>query len=79
MNCIYQGTKEYEEAFAEITGANKPPIGIMPERIWLEHRQEELKSAIKRYLDANLKVPDEWVCEYNKHLIFFDFEEVETE
>ena len=30
----------------------KPPIGIMPERIWKQKRAEELTEAIARYVSA---------------------------
>lgn len=30
----------------------KPPIGIMPERIWKQKRVEELAQAIARYVSA---------------------------
>jgi hypothetical protein len=40
------------------------PIGIMPERIWKLHRIEDLRQAIKRYIDAELTVPEEWVEEW---------------
>jgi len=30
----------------------KPPIGIMPERIWKQKRAEELAEAIARYVSA---------------------------
>ena len=32
--------------------SEKPPLGIMPEWLWVEHRRDELKYAIVRYLDA---------------------------
>jgi hypothetical protein len=32
----------------------KPPIGIMPKKIWMEHRISELLEAIKRYTDAGI-------------------------
>jgi hypothetical protein len=42
----------------------KPPIGLMPEHVWKLHRFEDVTAAIKRYLDAGLVVPDEWLAEY---------------
>lgn len=32
----------------------KPPIGIMPERIWKQKRAEELTEAIARYVSARV-------------------------
>jgi hypothetical protein len=40
-----------------------PPIGIMPERIWKEQRLCDLHAAVKRYIDAKIPVPDEWLWE----------------
>lgn len=46
----------------------KPPIGIMPKKFWIEHRIEDLKYAIHRYLNANLYVPNEWYEELAEHI-----------
>ena len=45
----------------------KPPLGIMPEWLWVEHRRDELKYAIVRYLDAGEVIPAEWVEEHKRH------------
>jgi hypothetical protein len=42
----------------------KPPIGIMPRKMWDEIRRTELVKAIARYNSANKPVPHEWVIEY---------------
>jgi len=44
----------------------KPPIGVVPKYIWDERRRKQLKESITRYLDADLKVDEEWVKEYNQ-------------
>ena len=41
----------------------KPPIGAMPRRFWIEDRIMELEGAINRYSKANLVLPGEWVAE----------------
>jgi len=45
-----------------------PPIGIIPREYWLNRvktdRYIELKQVIKRYLDANMVVPQEWIDEH---------------
>ena len=46
-------------------GIKKPPIGVMPKRLWVESRKEELKGAINRYLEAGFEIPKEWVDEFN--------------
>ena len=44
----------------------KTPIGIEPRYIWEKKRIKELKAAIKRYVDADMEVPIEWVTELNE-------------
>lgn len=44
----------------------KPPIGLIPERIWKTQRFEDVTEAIQRYLDAGFVVPDEWLDEYSR-------------
>lgn len=41
----------------------KPPLGVMPCRIWLDRRIDEVLGAIIRYREADLPVPDEWFKE----------------
>jgi len=42
-----------------------PPLGIKPKCIWIEERQGALLEAINRYIQADMKIPVEWVEEYN--------------
>lgn len=44
----------------------KPPLGVMPRDIWDRKRQEELAEAMERYLEAGMKIPTEWLEEYNE-------------
>lgn len=44
----------------------KPPLGVMPRFIWDERRRIELQAAIMRYMDAGMRVPLEWIAEYNE-------------
>lgn len=44
----------------------KPPLGVMPRDIWDRKRQEELAEAMARYLEAGMKIPTEWLEEYNE-------------
>lgn len=46
---------------------SKPAMGIMPEWVWIERRNSELKDAIDRYMRADCQVPLEWIVEMNKH------------
>lgn len=50
-----------------IEGDTKPPLGIMPEWRWKELRVEELNEAIKRYSEAGLRAPDEWLRELDNY------------
>jgi phage gp29-like protein len=47
-----------------------PPLGVMPKWLWLEQvnndRLEALNAAIMRCLDKGVKIPLEWVEEYNE-------------
>jgi hypothetical protein len=48
----------------------RPPLGVIPKWLWIEKmnndRIDQLKAAIKRSMDANHRVPPEWVEEYNE-------------
>ena len=52
--------------FDNIIKNNKPPIGLKPRFIIDEERAKEVKSAIIRYLEAQIFLPIEWVEEYNE-------------
>ena len=45
------------------------PLGLMPMQIWLEkrdiERMEEIKSGIKRYIEYDKEIPEEWINEWN--------------
>ena len=47
------------------TVVEKPPLGIMPERIWKQRRAEELTDAIFRYIYAQSydKIKKMWLSE----------------
>jgi len=44
----------------------KPPIGLRPKWVSDKERLNEVRSAIVRYYDAELKIPVEWIAEYNQ-------------
>ena len=46
----------------------KPPIGLIPKKIVEERRMKEVFRAISSYFDRGLKIPLEWVSEYNELL-----------
>lgn len=41
----------------------KPPLGIMPHKIWVELRVQDLLEAMKRYSESNMVIPREWIEE----------------
>ena len=64
-----------------------PPIGLPPRWIVFEEgvkysthkhieRFDEIKKAIKRYLDSSHTIPNEWVQEYNNYVKVFEIEGV---
>ena len=46
----------------------KPVLGIMPKQIWDARRIEDIAQAITRYLQAHMRIPEEWIKEYNELL-----------
>ena len=69
MNCVHcegpvrlVGTiTAYEEQESKA-----PPLGIEPKSFWMAKRKAKLGEAIKRYLDAEMNIPAEWIEEWNK-------------
>ncbi len=50
---------------AKITdGADRPPLGIIPEWLWKELRYKELDETMKRYTEAKIPVPLDWITEH---------------
>ena len=44
----------------------KPPIGLKPKWASDRERLDEVRSAMHRYSEADLKIPIKWVKEYNE-------------
>lgn len=60
----------YEERFEEVLSCEiveKPPLGLRPEFIVLEHRQKEIQEAVMRYLEVGKEIPKEWTAEYYRN------------
>ncbi len=55
-----------------VAKAIKPPIGLIPRKIWqekvIEARLDEVGAAINRYVSARRQPPKEWVKEFGKLL-----------
>lgn len=58
---------EHEEGCHTPSVATKPPLGIMPEYLWLEKRVAELQAVLKRYREAGIPPWAEWVREMARH------------
>ena len=43
---------------------DKPPLGIMPRKLWDEKRMVDLVDASRRYKKAGMDIPTEWQEEY---------------
>ena len=41
----------------------EPPLGLMPEHVWKQQRYSAIKAAIRRYQEATMDVPPEWIVE----------------
>ncbi len=61
MNKILQGGNFMERPV-------ESPLGIIPKNMWKKQRLKELRDTIDRYLEANQRVPIEWIEEYNELL-----------
>ena len=46
----------------------KPPLGIMPEKIWKQKRAFDLIECVARYSTAGMPVHNEWLAELGKLL-----------
>jgi hypothetical protein len=55
---------------AERPLAIKPPLGLMPEAVFVdrmnEGRVQELRDAIERYINADAPVPPQWIEEFHR-------------
>lgn len=47
---------------------HKPPLGLLPDWLWREHRLEEIGEAFVRYGAAGLEPPAEWRLELAEHV-----------
>lgn len=43
--------------------AEKPPLGIVPRWIWIEHRMRDIHEGVERFRSAGKDIPHEWVSE----------------
>ena len=62
-----QAKRDVMIALDGLQACYKPPLGIMPEWLWISQRRSDLKEAIVRYLDADKTIPAEWVEEHKRH------------
>lgn len=43
-----------------------PPLGIMPQYLYIEKRMKDIMKATERYMIINQQVPDAWIIEYSQ-------------
>lgn len=46
--------------------ARKFPLGVMPRKMWLEERRDDLRRAICEFACEGMRIDPEWVEEYNE-------------
>lgn len=46
----------------------KPPLGLKPKYIWVEHRTAEIQAAVSRFLEVRSEIPLDWIEELNEHI-----------
>ena len=61
--CTARGGDKCGFSYTPIT---KPALGVMPRELWNRQRQKDLADAMVRYLEAGMKIPAEWIEEYNE-------------
>ena len=59
-------TARHDRCLFSYTPATKPPLGVMPRERWDRSRQKDLIDAMFRYSEAGMKIPAEWIEEYNE-------------
>lgn len=70
--CVFKNNKGIctashgDKCMFSYTEATKPPLGVTPREIWDKQRQKDLADAMVRYLEAGMKIPAEWIEEYNE-------------
>lgn len=59
------GGKEFiaPASLAEHPQCKKPPLGLVPIKLWRELRLDDINAAIQRYIDAHKEIPQEWINE----------------
>ena len=58
--------EECEKEDEEQETNKKPPLGLMPRKLWDEKRADEIRAAIERYQEAGVVIPAEWIEEYDE-------------
>lgn len=61
-------TKELIDGYVEERNRpkqEKPPLGLVPEKIHKEHRIKDILDACSRYISCGKQIPQEWTNELN--------------
>jgi hypothetical protein len=51
----------------DIDQINKPPLGLLPQWLWVAQRCNDINMAIDRYEKAGKEIPKEWIEELIMH------------
>jgi hypothetical protein len=54
---------------------DKPPLGLMPKRMWDLQRKRDIEAAAKQYRDADKTVPWEWIQEHAELSMRYDWKQ----
>lgn len=61
MQCKREKNTDISESSCHV----KPPLGLTPKNINDTKRLREIQGAFSRYYNAEMKIPLEWIEEYN--------------
>ena len=64
-----KGYENYITPYVFLDYMNKPPLGLVPKFVRNRERLEEINEAIKRYVDVDKEIPEEWLKERNELLL----------
>jgi hypothetical protein len=62
-SCVVAKVSSLLDTASDTPPEPKPPIGLMPKKLWEDQRANDLCGAIQRYVDAGRTIPMEWVDE----------------
>jgi hypothetical protein len=64
-------TKKEDEVKPISKKSKRPPLGLIPKAVFMDNRFNDVCGAITRYYKAGLKIPVEWIEEYNGFIDYY--------